>query len=148
MEIGLPRRATIQRSAADRTIMITSIISKLSGLIPPKMATGRPSTIQMLKILLPMILPTRSSFSCFLAAVIVVTSSGSDVPNATTVKAMIRSEIPIVLAMVDAEVTTSSLPPTTPARPRSTNRNDNGNFHFGFSIFGFSFLFFLVIWII
>lgn len=87
--------------------MITSIISKLSGLMPPKIATGSPSTIQILKILLPIMLPTRSSFSWRRAAVIVVTSSGSEVPKATTVRAMIRSEIPITDAMFDAEFTTS-----------------------------------------
>ena len=107
LEIGLPRLATSQRSAAEATIIMTSIISKLSGLMPPKMATGRPSTIQILKILLPMMLPTISSFSCLLAAVMVVTSSGSEVPKATTVSAMMRSEIPMTPASVEAELTTS-----------------------------------------
>ncbi len=63
LEIGLPRLATIQSSAAEATIMMTSTISKVSGLMPPKMATGRPSTIQILKMLLPIMLPTKSSFS-------------------------------------------------------------------------------------
>ena len=144
MLIGLPRLATSQSRAADATIIMTSIISKLSGWMPPKIAIGRPSTIQILKILLPIMLPTRSSFSPRLAAVIVVTSSGREVPKATTVRAMMRSEIPMILARLEAEVTTSSLPPTTPARPRSTKRKDLPTFHFGFSTFCFSFLFFLV----
>ena len=145
LEIGLPRRATSHKRAAETTIIITSNISKLSGLIPPKMATGRPSTMQILKILLPIILPTKSSFSWRRAAVMVVTSSGSEVPNATTVSAMMRSEIPIVEAIVEAELTTSSLPPTTPTRPSKTNRNDTLSFHLGFSTTFLSFLFFLVI---
>lgn len=145
LEIGLPRRATIQRRAAETTIIITSIISKLSGLIPPKMATGRPSTIQILKMLLPIIFPTRSSFSWRRAAVMVVTSSGSEVPNATTVSAMMRSEMPMAEAIVEAELTTSSLPPTTPTKPSATNKNDSGSLHLGFSTFCFSFLLFLVI---
>ncbi len=148
LEIGLPRLATSQRRAAEATIMTTSSISKLSGLMPPKMATGRPRTIQILKILLPIMLPTRSSFSPRLAAVMEVTNSGKEVPKATTVKAMMRSEIPMVLAIVEAEFTTSWLPPTTPIRPNRTKRNDLPSFHLGFSTFLFSFLFFLVIWII
>ncbi len=87
--------------------MTISSISKLSGVMVPKIATGIPSTIQILKILLPMILPTRSSFSPRLAAVIVVTSSGSEVPKATTVRAIMRSEMPMVEAIVEAELTTS-----------------------------------------
>ena len=145
--MGLPFLATNQRRAAEATIMMTSTISKLSGLMPPKMATGRPSTIQILKMLLPMMLPTMSSFSCLLAAVMVVTSSGSEVPKATTVKAMMRSEMPITVAILEAELTTSWLPPTTPARPRTTKTKDLPSFHLGFSTLCFSFLFFLVIWI-
>ena len=145
LEIGLPRLATIQSSAAEATIMMTSTISKVSGLMPPKMATGRPSTIQILKILLPIILPTRSSFSPRRAAVMVVTSSGSEVPNATTVRAMMRSEIPMTEAISEAEFTTSWLPPTTPMRPSATKRKDLPSFHLGFSTLCFSFLFFLVI---
>lgn len=146
LEIGLPFLATIQSSAAETTIIITSSISKLSGLMPPKIAIGSPNTMQMLKILLPIILPTRSSFSWRLAAVMVVTSSGSEVPKATTVRAIIRSEMPITEAISEAELTTSSLPPTTPARPKITNKNDLGSFHLGFSTLCFSFLFLLVIW--
>ena len=76
-----------------------------------------------------------------------VTSSGREVPKATTVRAMIRSEIPITEAIVVAEFTTSSLPPTTPTRPRRTKRKDFPSFQRGFSTFCFSFLFFFVIWI-
>jgi len=141
LEIGLPRRATSHKRAAEATIMTTSIISKLSGLMPPKIATGSPSTIQILKILLPIMLPTKSSFSWRRAAVIVVTSSGSEVPKATTVSAIIRSEIPITEAISDAEFTTSSLPPTTPTRPRMTNKKDGPSFHLGFSTLWRSFLF-------
>ncbi len=117
-------RATSQRTAAEPISITISIISKFSGVMVPKMATGSPRTIQILKILLPMILPTKSSFSPRLAAVIVVTSSGSDVPMATTVRAIIRSEMPITWAMADAELTTSWLPATTPIRPSNTKRRD------------------------
>ena len=101
-----------------------SMASKLSGVMVPKIAPGTPRTMQILKMLLPIILPTRSSFSPFLAAVMVVKSSGSEVPNATTVRAMMRSEIPIVEAMVEAEFTTSWLPAMTPISPRKTKRKD------------------------
>ena len=113
--------------------MAISIASKLSGEIEPKMAAGRPSTIQILKILLPIMLPTRSSFSCRRAAVMVVTSSGRDVPRATMVRAMMRSEIPMAEAMVDAESTTNWLPATTPTRPIMVISKDFSVFHLGFS---------------
>ena len=121
--------------------MIISITSKLSGVIVPKIAPGMPSTIQILKMLLPMMLPTRSSFSPRLAAVMVVTSSGREVPNATTVRAMMRSEMPMLLAMVEAELTTNWLPATTPMRPMATNKKDLPSLYCGFSTFFFSFLF-------
>ena len=114
--------------------MTMSIISKLSGVTVPKRATGKPKTIQMLKMLLPMILPTRSSVSPRLAALIVVMSSGSEVPNATTVRAIIRSEMPMALAMVEAEFTTSSAPPTTPARPTMMSRIEMPSLNLGCSI--------------
>ena len=63
----------------------------------------------------------------------VVTSSGRDVPRATMVRAMIRSEMPMAEAMVDAESTTNWLPATTPTRPIMVIRKDFPVFHLGFS---------------
>ena len=142
----LPFLATSQSNAEEPISMTMSKTSKLSGVMVPKIATGMPNTIQILKMLLPMILPTRSSFSPFFAAVMVVTSSGSDVPNATTVRAMIRSVIPMLDAIVDAELTTSWLPATTPMRPMSTNKKDLPSLYLGFSTLSFVFLSFLVIY--
>ena len=110
-----------------------SMISKLFGAIEPLISTGRASTTQMLKMLLPMMLPTSRSDSPFLAAVMVVTSSGSEVPMAMTVSEMMRSEMPMVLARNEAEFTTNWLPPTTPARPMMTNKNDLLSLYLGFS---------------
>lgn len=115
-----------------------SMISKLAGEIEPEMAIGRARTTQMLKILLPTILPTNRSLSPFLAAVIVVTSSGREVPRAMTEREMMRSEMPTALAMKDAELTTSWLPPTTPRRPAITRKNDLPSLYSGFSTFLFS----------
>ena len=70
-----------------------------------------------------------------------VTSSGSEVPRAMTVREMIRSEIPMVVAMVLAELTTSWLPPTTPTRPNMTKRKDLPSLYLGLSTFLASFLF-------
>ena len=134
LEIGLPLRATNQSRAALATIMMTSSISKDLGSTAPKIATGSPSTIQILKMLLPIMLPTRSSFSWRRAAVMVVTSSGREVPNATTVRAIIRSEMPMALARNEAELTTNWLPATTPTSPRITKRKERGSFHLGFSM--------------
>lgn len=44
-----------------------------------------------------------------------------------------RSEMPIEEAMVEAELTTSSEPPTTPARPTKTRRSEMPSLNFGFS---------------
>ena len=119
--------------AAEPISMMMSMISKLSGVMVPKRVTGRPRTIQILKMLLPMMLPTRSSVSFFLAALIVVMSSGREVPRATMVRAMIRSDTPTDLAIKEAELTTSSAPPTTPTRPTRTRRSEMPSLNLGFS---------------
>ena len=121
--------------------MKRSMVWKLFGVILPAMTTGNARTMQILKILLPTMLPIRRSDSPFLAAVIVVTSSGREVPRAITVREMMRSEIPIVLAMKLAELTTSWLPPMTPTRPKMTKRKDLPSLYFGGSTFFSSFLF-------
>ena len=105
--ITWPRRAKRQSNTEDIISMTRSIVSKLFGVIPPAKATGKANTTQMLKILLPTILPTSKSLSFFLAAITVVTSSGSDVPSAIMVREIMRSEIPTVVAMVEAEFTTN-----------------------------------------
>ena len=64
-------------------------------------------TMQILKILLPMMLPTIRSVSLRRAATIVVTSSGKDVPNAMMVRATTLSEMPIVVAIEEALLTMS-----------------------------------------
>ena len=66
--------------------------------------TGRinaesPMTNNMLNILLPTIFPMAMSAFPFLAAITLVTSSGSDVPNATIVSPIIRLLIPISFAI-------------------------------------------------
>ena len=101
----------------------------------PKIATGNPITIQMLNILLPIILPITKSVSLRLAATIVVMSSGREVPNATIVKAIIRSVTPIVEAMVEALFTTNWLPAIRPAKPITLRRSDFPSLYFGFSVF-------------
>ncbi len=68
-------------------------------------------------------------------------SSGSEVPRATIVREIILSEKPIALAISEAELTTSSLPSTTPARPTTTSRSDLPSLYWGSSTFLASFLF-------
>ena len=82
-------------------------VIKAIGLI----ADAIPSTMRKLNILEPMALPSAISTSFFLAATIDVTSSGSDVPIATTVRAITLSLIPINLAIALALFTTNSPPP-------------------------------------
>ena len=128
-----PVRATSQRIKAEPINMTMSRISKLSGVIVPKSATGSPRTIQILKMLLPMMFPTRSSVSPRLAALMVVISSGREVPKATMESAMMRSEMPMARAIVEAESTTSSAPPTTPIRPTRISRREMPSLNLGFS---------------
>ena len=135
------RRARKQSKMEEITSMVRSITSKLLGVMPPAKITGKAKTIQILKILLPTILPTNKSLSPFLAAITVVTSSGKEVPRAMMVSEMMRSEIPTASAMVEAEFTTSWLPPTTPAKPKITKRKDLPILYLGFSTFLASFLF-------
>lgn len=123
--------ASRHSSSDEKISIIRSMISKLLELMPPAKAMGRARTKQILKMLLPIILPTkRSDLFCF-AAVIVVTSSGRDVPMATIVSEIMRSERPMALAIIEAELTTSWLPPTTPTRPRMTKMKDLLSEYFG-----------------
>lgn len=140
-EIRWLRRASRQSKSEENINMTRSIISKLLGAIPPENTTGKASTIQMLKILLPTMLPTRRSDSPFLAALMVVTSSGNEVPNATMVSEMIRSEMPAALAIREAELTTNWLPTTTPIKPRITRKNDLPSLYLGLLTLPASFLF-------
>ena len=89
--IFLADSAKMNKAIEEKTKAKISTIWKLPGVIPPKIATGIPNTIHMLKILLPIILPISKSVSPFLEEIIVVTSSGSDVPKAIIVKAIILS---------------------------------------------------------
>ncbi len=127
--------------AEDAINIIRSRNSKLVGEMEPEIATGRARTMQILKMLLPTMFPTKRSLSPFLAAVTVVTNSGREVPSATIVKETMRSEMPMAVAIVEAELTTSSLPKTIPTRPIRTKRKDFPSFHFGFSTSLASFLF-------
>ena len=131
-------RASKQSKKAENTSITKSSIWKLAGLIPPEIAIGSARTIQILKILLPTMFPTRRSDSPFLAAVTVVTSSGREVPSAMMVREMILSEIPIAVAIVEADWTTSSLPATMPISPRITRKNDFPSLYLGFSTAVFS----------
>ena len=106
-EILWLRRARKQSKTEETISIARSITSKLLGVMPPVKITGRAKTMQMLKMLLPTILPTSKSLSFFLAAITVVTSSGRDVPSAMIVREMMRSEMPIEVAMAEAEFTTS-----------------------------------------
>jgi hypothetical protein len=69
----------MNNNMTDSNIMIKSKIWKLDGIIPPKMVTGFLRTKQILKILLPIILPISKSYSPFFAEIMVVSNSVKDV---------------------------------------------------------------------
>lgn len=109
--------AKINNIIDDSNNITMSINWKLAGVIEPNIATGIPSTIHMLNMLLPMILPNKISCSFFKDDTIVVTNSGKDVPSATIVREIILSDIPIVLAILVALSTTRLLPTIMPINP-------------------------------
>ena len=117
-------RVRTKSNTDEKMSMNRSIIWKLCGVMVPKIATGNPMTMQMLKILLPIMLPTIRSVSLRRAATMVVTSSGKDVPNAIIVRATTLSEMPIVVAIEEALLTMSWLPMTSPTSPKMVIRND------------------------
>lgn len=75
----------------------------------PNKAVGKPKTIQILKMLVPIILPTVISNSPFLADDTVIINSGSDVPMTMTVIVIILAEMLKYSATVLVEFTTMSL---------------------------------------
>ena len=131
----------MQRRKAENISIMRSRSSKLAGLIPPEKRMGSARTMQILKMLLPTMLPTSRSDSPFLAAVMVVTNSGREVPSATIESEMMRSEMPMVVAMSEAELTTSSLPITMQTSPMKVRRRDLPIGYCGLLAFLASFLF-------
>ena len=81
-----------------------------SGLPAHTMLTGRINVRSM--IFAPRILPMEREDCFLIIAVMVVTSSGKEVPMATSVTPMIRSEIPMYLAS-SLPLLTSRFAPTT-----------------------------------
>jgi hypothetical protein len=80
---------------------VTPVQTKISVKLLHSSVTGEivaesPRIQKILKIFEPTILPTAMSVCHFRAATIDVTSSGRDVPIATTVRPIIRSDIPRV----------------------------------------------------
>lgn len=119
----------------DNTRKNISVFLNDEEVILPNIETGIPNTIHMLKILLPIILPTKISCSFFRDDIIVVTSSGSDVPIAIIVSDIILSVTPIFLAILVALSTTKSLPRTIAIRPNTVNNMAIGVVYFEGSSF-------------
>ena len=80
-------------------------------------AEEAPKINKMLKRLEPTALPKAIPDSCFLAAVIDVTSSGSEVPMATMVRPIKVSLSPKLLAIMEALSTTKLPPQIIAAKP-------------------------------
>jgi len=86
------------------------------------MAELSPNTHKRLKILEPIALPVTISAFCLFAAEIVVASSGSEVPTATSVTAIRPCEIFIALAITTAPSTTHLPPRKSPTVPAAISR--------------------------
>ncbi len=109
--ISAPDASITSKSAREECVSAIGLI-----------ADERPVMNAMLNILEPTILPMAMSFSFFIAATTLVTSSGKDVPAATIVSPTRDSLIPKSLAILDALSTTSLPPKIIPASPRAANR--------------------------
>ncbi len=109
-------------AASEIIVSIIKLASKVMGIIKALV----PSTNNMLKILLPTILPIAISALPFFAAVTDVTSSGREVPNATMVRPINFSLRPITSARAVALSTVMLLPQTTTTPPTIAAIN---NFH-------------------
>ena len=94
------------------------------------MIDDNPKINTILNTLEPIALPTAISFSPFLAATILVTSSGRDVPTATIVNATNNSLIPSSIAILLALSTTNLPPATIPANPSTINNKLKYHFLF------------------
>lgn len=81
-----------------------------------------PIITRMLKILLPTTLPTASSPFPPAADIMLIASSGAEVPNATTVSPTTRSEIPILRAMAEEPSVSQLAPKRIRARPPIRNK--------------------------
>ena len=84
-----PCLAKKNNTTADMIKAIISIYENAPPPTPPKIATGRPATMPILKIFYPTILPIAISYSPFFVAITEVTNSGSEVPSATIVSEII-----------------------------------------------------------
>jgi len=107
----------------------------------PRITIGKPSTMQMLKMLLPTMLPIAMLFSPFFAATTVVTNSGRDVPIEMIVTDIIFWLMPMLSARVATFLTTNSLPRIIPPKPNIIINNDMGTLNFGLVLSSSSFLF-------
>lgn len=86
--------------------MNTSKLLKIIGLI----TAAEPNIKSVLDIFDPMILPIRMLTLCCLADESVTNNSGSDVPTAIMVSAIVSSLIPKIDAIKDADLTKYSAP--------------------------------------
>lgn len=109
------------KNAKKRKIVVPihiQISAKLHVLILMGANTDEIPRIQkILKIFEPTILPTAISFCPFRAATIDVISSGIDVPMATIVRPITRSETPNNCAILTAPSTNIFHPTMSPTRP-------------------------------
>ena len=92
---------------ASKTILVSTTVKALEETVP-YMLIGRPKTMHMLNILVPIMLPTAMSNSSFLAAFTVIVSSGRDVPITMAVIDIIFWLIPKTSASITALSTTMS----------------------------------------
>lgn len=81
-----------------------------------------PRIINKLKLLLPIIFPRTMSENPCTEAIVLTTNSGAEVPNATIVKPMTRSDTLYFLAKAEAPLTSQFAPRIKEINPATTNK--------------------------
>ena len=125
---------------ASKTMLESTIVNAFEETVP-YMLIGRPKTIHMLNMLVPIMLPTAISNSSFLAAFTVIVSSGREVPITMAVIDIIFWLIPKTSASITALSTTMSEDTIIPMSVSIIKIIDFFRLYSGISVS--SFLFFL-----
>ena len=108
-------------ASAESTTSGMSLVIIVRSIFIGTIMAVTPMITNTLNILLPTTLPMASSGLPCNADTMLITSSGADVPNATTVRPTIRSETPQRLAMADAPSVSMLAPSIISARPTIKN---------------------------
>ncbi len=118
--LSLTNRSKSRPATREKGISLHAVLDcTFNATISPDM----PKIMNRLKLLLPMMLPKTISFKPSYAANVFTTSSGAEVPNATTVNPIASSETLKRFASAEAPATNQSAPFISSINPATINSN-------------------------